>query len=445
MSDKIEKLKELRDLLEQGLIEQSEYNALKSEVIGGVKPLSKGSFERDTSTKKEEYKAASEPKNVSPSITKKVSRPEVEKPVKTEASEKTKTEPTVSKVIKTKKGVKPLPPSSNVPKGQEKVKLVPKGKPGQPRVVLVPKGAQQKVTSATDGGESSSGGKKKSSMLAYVIIGLIIIIGGVIATYFLTQGASAIESEKAIATVDRYIMSTRLSLAKHPGEDADIHYNMDFGEKIKVIENTDTIIGNFTYVKAFHNNLEGWVSSKAKSVKLISELSEIEEVKSVFKGDYVVEEMESLPAFVKYAIIDLSKQEGFVINTNDNDNYSSSMVKSYRSRLENRSSSSDKKSNRNNDPKDIILAAIKSNGDKYIYILNFDHNYLPHVAHKERYFGSEIIGFERVVRKTEQEFYFFDGSGYGSRLSYDAIKVHRDTQDFYIYMHNGRYGSFNLY
>jgi len=334
MSDKIEKLKELRDLLEQGLIEQSEYDALKSEVIGDGKPLSKGSVEIDSSTKKEEYKAASEPKNISPSITKKVSRPEVDKTVKTEASEKTKTEPTVSKVIKPKKGVKPLPPRSNVPKGQEKVKLVAKAKSKQPRVVLVPKGVESNIAVE---GNPENGGKKKLSNLVLIIIGAIVIAGISILTYYLNQSSSQGEALNSIATIDRYIMSSRLSLAKHPGEDVDIHYKMDFGAKIKVIENTDTIIGNYTYVKAFHNNLEGWVSSKRKEVYLISELSKIEEIKNIIIGDYALEKLESLPAYVKYAIMDLNKKEGgFVIQTNDKENFS--MVKSFRSRIGNRSS-----------------------------------------------------------------------------------------------------------
>ena len=479
MSDKLEKLKELKELLDKGLIDKTEYDALKSQLFGTdlkknetknieiIKP-DKVEVPLNIASKRPEAPKSNEsakpentrltppkvgvPKN--PDVPKVVPTKRVESTNKQEVkaasqkpSESTKIKvpkvvpPKVSLVPKVK-GLKAIPPNSNVPRGAKNINVESKEKPT--KIVLVPKGAsrlsQEKTTSlAMD--ESAEKPKKGISSMRYIIIGLLVIAGVSVVTYFLNQESSAIEAEKSIATVDRYIIHSRLKLAKYPGEGGDIHYSLAFGEKIKVIKGSQEVIGDFTYVKVIHDNKQGWVSSKKKNVNLISELAEVEQIRSIITGPFAQKELESIAAYEKYTIMDLSKQTGgFVLETNGYGKFP--MIQKYRSRMGNRSSSSDQRVGKNNEPKDMVFSARKNNGSRYVYVIRFDENYNPEVVFQTQVYA-EIIGFERLRRKTKQEFYTYGVSDYGDRLKQDAIRVHDlNNEGFYIYAPNGSYDSY---
>lgn len=458
MSDKIEKLKELKELLEQGLIEQAEYDALKKDVIGVVPK--KSVAERVETIKKTPTISYNEYKIVRSAI-EKSTKPEIKKealpkkqvspkPIQEKQPEKIKKEPLPTKVIKPIKGVKPLPPSINVPKGQEKIKLVPKGSSGQPRVVLVPKvrgNAQQSKNSGDNGVESPPLGKNKIANPLLILIGLVVITGVSVLTYFLNQSPSEVDVVNPVAAVDRYILPGNLHLCDGPGEDANHLVQLVFGTKININNAEEVQIGDRTYLKINYKGQTGWVTTKIKGVELIGELSLLNEVQALVKGSNPEVVLEKIPAYAKYALLELRKRGdygNFSIVVDDNDYFPEVGV--FRSKTSNRNSSSDRRKGINDGYKDLACVIQLENNSQSILVLEFDRNYDWSVLYYNQENGNDILGVQRVKRRStiQLESYYDDYEE--EYLEHDAILVGRSNyQNFYLYNKNGRLRKFDAY
>lgn len=288
--------------------------------------------------------------------------------------------------------------------------------------------------------------KKKKSLLLPLAGGMVVL--GVILMYFLffTSEPPEIGKEVEAPKIIKYVLSSKLNLAKEPGEESDIITEIPFGEKVEILNEKEIKIGDYFYAEAYYRGDIGWITTKAKTINLIDDENKLTEINNIFTGNWAQEILETMPAYAKYAILDLKNRGtygNFNVNLDRNDEYST--IEFFRSRLANRNSSKDKKQDINNEPKDMAFIAKTESNKQILLIMKFDRDFNWEIILENRDDNSNINGFKRVNRKSKIEYYdIYDLVELP--LEYDALLVDRNSDgNFYLYDPNGSFDYYFFY
>jgi len=168
----------------------------------------------------------------------------------------------------------------------------------------------------------------------------------------------------------------------------------------------------------------------------------------MFSGAYVQQVYEKMPAYAKIGLINFCKDNAhkdYKVLCASQDLLS---VAYFRSRIGNRSKSTDKAQGINMGMKDMGVLFTTSNYEKELVVFSFNENGQSHVVFK-RTISRQIVGLKRVKRRTKQRFlsrYSFEEE----RLILDALILvvaprYWTTQNDKILYRRELNGGLNLY
>jgi hypothetical protein len=267
--------------------------------------------------------------------------------------------------------------------------------------------------------------KKKSQSLLFILLGIVLVTGLILILFVngVFDSGNTISTTTGSAngvTYDtKYVMSGSLNLMEEPNEESEVVHTFKFGDKIELIQNSEKIVDDFSYMKVKYNGTIGWVSVKFKDKTLVADIEDIESIKKIVTGKYAQDILEDMGATPKYALLEICNEDDRIEVTS----LEYPLIQFLRSRIDNRNSSSDEKKEINNFPKDMIFCVNKSSGDQMFYFIYFDSDYNYSIEIESPNNSQLINGFKRIKRGEVISFYTDENFYSEQKLEHDAIEI----------------------
>ena len=407
MKKKIEELNKLKSLLEEGLIEQDEFEILKAEILG------KDNLISDVP--------------IVPEIKEQVIKPSYD-------------------------NVKVKPP-------YEYYKNLHMEEEAESKVseTSVPPAVKESITVKEPLEEVKKPQRKKKNFwitLLFAVLGVSIIVIGVLIfnkintnseQNELVKSLSNIDKPKIVATSIKYVIAGNINLIDEPSELGAKIATLEFGQKIEVVDGTEQTIDNRVYIRAIWNGINGWINLRVNHVNLLDNHEKLNQIYEIVKGPHNTDVLKSVPAYAKIALIEYAEIYGGIINIDTSDNYAE--IGFYRSSLRNRRSRKDKEKGINIDLKDMVFLSSNSlTGKQEIVVMSFDNKYKWTVLQSFPQLRENIIisGFERVKRRTSISAINGSSDYINGPIIYDAMLV-RTIGSFNYYLYSGTQDHIRVY
>lgn len=448
--DKIDALKKLKVLLDSGAINQEEFAAMKANIldVAGQSPVPKPASVKppapapvtapvptpvrptrsppaptqkpaETAANKSDFKD-----RIAPAATEPAAASTQQAPAKTPARKPAT--PQQKPVAPQKEAASPV---ANAPRDKSKprIKTAPKkssdGKPVS--FTMVPKSPSAEAQEVkAESGPNDQGLKEKGSTKKWLIIAAcVLVLGGSIGAFFMF-GGSAVEAEAAIVYEDKYVFSARLALFQAPQNDGSALKRINFGDKVTHL--MDTVIGGDHWTKLKHNGDVLWAITSGEGTDYLTDQATVNQFASYFVGARKQYIFEKMPAFAKLTLIDyLEQSDHEQLSIVCNESHTVLPVNYFRSRMGNRSSSTDKRAGRNLEAKDMaVLFHDDANSERdNLVVFAFDEKKQSRIIWSQEV-AAGALGLERLKRRSTQE-HITNHNYSKTRLEHDALVIQR--------------------
>ena len=286
--------------------------------------------------------------------------------------------------------------------------------------------------------EKNNGSKKKGLRFVIgIILGTCIGIGSFIVyqNYSSSNAVAEVIEEEVIINY-QYVISSKLHLCEAPGEKSMKLIALPFGTPVELLGD-ETRIEEYTYQRARVNGNNGWVSIKKDEIQLISSADKLEEINALISGSGAQDVLESMPAYAKYTLLAIEKNQGYEgikVEVDFADGYPE--IEFFRSKTENRNSSSDRRKGINNGRKDMAVIVTYPDYSKSVLFVSFSKTYKWNIELEIPIETYSVIGLERLKRRSSIQ---SQGVELENSIKFDALAIRTNNgTDKYIYGREGR-------
>jgi len=280
--------------------------------------------------------------------------------------------------------------------------------------------------------------KVKNNKMLLILLMLLVFSGTTVGIYILNKNETKPEHSIAeIPKITKYVIASKLNLTELPGEGLESIMELPYRTEVEIEKNKDTTIGEYSYAKAWCKNKFGWITTSKNDTKLINSLEVVESINQIITGNDAQYILNLIPAYSKYALLELSKIEeykNFIIDVDTLNGFNE--IEFFRSGIHNRNSSSDRKKKINNSPKDMAILMSKDD-QEIVMILKFNNMYNWSIIYEHNIPTTNCSGFKRMKRRKEISYFNNLGDLIQENLKFDALHVNGSFTDYYLYGENG--------
>ena len=421
MADKIEQLQKLKQILEDGLIDQAEFDWLKEDLlqVGANKievPMSSQLQSNDNLDQLKKLKQLFDDGLIDQS--------EFDL-LKTDLLQIDKAE-----------SVNQLSPEPDKKLDKQKEHSTEEGqKAGEVGVAA----AEAKPAGAPT--INSPEKKKSSKVIKSIIIALscFVLVGLLYYGYRLLTNGQGGDVKEAVSDVQNYgggyVFAGHSVLLDTPSDEGLELATLSYGSQFQYLSHEKVEVENEIYRQVIADGQEGWIKTNIEGLELTCEDEALNTLSYLVTGEFKDNLLSEIPAYVKWALADYSRSGEFTIDCHQD---SIQKVIMLRSRLQNRRSSADKREGINDEPKDAIFLNRSSDGKQLLVMLNFSSYTNWTVTELPIANEANFIGLKRVKRRTTLEVIDRFGALEQLKLEFDACKVYsEDNGIFYYYGPDG--------
>ncbi|MBL4703065.1 MAG: SHOCT domain-containing protein [Flavobacteriales bacterium] len=280
---------------------------------------------------------------------------------------------------------------------------------------------QEKVTKGPPFNTSEIRKEKKSKTGLFIFF-VALVLGGTLLIAFNPKWLGTGE-KTPIVLKQFYVFSSKLQILDQPQENANQLSIVPFGVQIGIVR--DTVIGDFTWSLVQHGEIEGWLTSKKYNTNYLVGDRQYHHINSIFEGSRKQEILEDMPAYAKYAILNYHAQNDkgdFKVVCNETDTLLP--VAYFRSRIGNRNSSSDRKTNKNGGLKDMAITFTPYVGadTEHLVIFSFKTNHSEEIIYDETLYGNPL-GLQRISRRSYFKTIQPDGKYKNMVMELDGLQI----------------------
>ena len=288
--------------------------------------------------------------------------------------------------------------------------------------------------------------KKSSKVIKSIIIALscFVLVGLLYFGYrlFMNGQVEAAKAEEGSVTEVNgenygggYVFAGHSVLLDTPSDEGLELATLSYGSQFQYLSHEKVEVENEIYRQVIADGQEGWIKTNIEGLELTCEDEALNTLSYLVTGEFKDNLLSEIPAYVKWALADYSRSGEFTIDCHQD---SIQKVIMLRSRLQNRRSSADKREGINDEPKDAIFLNRSSDGKQLLVMLNFSSYTNWTVTELPIANEANFIGLKRVKRRTTLEVIDRFGALEQLKLEFDACKVYsEDNGIFYYYGPDG--------
>ena len=288
--------------------------------------------------------------------------------------------------------------------------------------------------------------KKRSKVIKSIIIALscFVLVGLLYFGYrlFMNGQVEAAKAEEGSVTEVNgenygggYVFAGHSVLLDTPSDEGLELATLSYGSQFQYLSHEKVEVENEIYRQVIADGQEGWIKTNIEGLELTCEDEALNTLSYLVTGEFKDNLLSEIPAYVKWALADYSRSGNFTIDCHQD---SIQKVILLRSRLRNRRSSADKREGINDEPKDAIFLNRSSDGKQLLVMLNFSSYTNWTVTELPISNEANFIGLKRVKRRTTLEVIDRFGALEQLKLEFDACKVYsEDNGIFYYYGPDG--------
>jgi hypothetical protein len=227
-----------------------------------------------------------------------------------------------------------------------------------------------------------------------------------------------------------YVFAGHSVLLDTPSDEGLELATLSYGSQFQYLSHEKVEVENEIYRQVIADGQEGWIKTNIEGLELTCEDEALNTLSYLVTGEFKDNLLSEIPAYVKWALADYSRSGDFTIDCHQD---SIQKVIMLRSRLQNRRSSADKREGINDEPKDAIFLNRSSDGKQLLVMLNFSSYTNWTVTELPIANEANFIGLKRVKRRTTLEVIDRFGALEQLNLEFDACKVYSEEKGIFYY------------